>query len=141
MGKLAQQFGTVYPVIELGPGTGSTTKYLPKDTISVELDSMFYDHLRVNFPDRNIVNMDALDYLSDLKNPVNIVSSIPLINNPNAKKIRVLFADLRDQGKIHNLITFSYGRKSPLVDCGFKNGCKAKTVYWNFPPASVWHYW
>lgn len=72
-------------IVEFGAGIGSATQFLPARTVSVEWDPKFYVLLQERFPKREIVHMDAIEYLNSLEQPVSIVSSIPLINNPSGE--------------------------------------------------------
>lgn len=127
-------------LIELGPGSGAITNFLPLDTISIEVDEGFVELLKKKYPDRSIVNTDAIDFLLNLKNPVNIVSSIPLIGNPNADEIINAVKVAYHSGMIEKLITYSYGRKSPYSRCKFKSEIRTKFVFFNIPPANIWVY-
>ena len=49
-------------IVEFGAGTGSAT-FLPARTVSVEF-SKFYVLLQERFPKREIVHMDAIEYLA-----------------------------------------------------------------------------
>jgi len=136
----AISLSSAYTLIELGPGSGAITKFLPKDTVSVEVDADFVAVLQNKFPERNIINTDAADYLRNLKSPVTIISSIPLIGNPNSENIKNSIKLAYRTGVIKSLITYSYGRKSPYSDCNFISEQRTKCVFLNIPPANIWVY-
>tara|TARA_B110000211_G_C13962194_1_gene501091 strand:- start:354 stop:869 length:516 start_codon:yes stop_codon:yes gene_type:complete len=128
-------------LLEFGAGSGAITKYLPLNAVSVEIDKNFVVLLKKKFPDRKIVECNAIQMLSEIKDPVNIVSSIPLINNSYARQLREAIKRANSANLIKNLITYSYGCNSPLSNCGFERGARLKTVFFNIPPASIWKYW
>ena len=128
-------------LLEFGAGTGAITKYLPENTVSVEVNEGFVSLLNKKFPDRKIIGGNAMQLLLEVKEPVNIISSIPLINNPFAREFREAISKANSANLIKNLVTYSYGYNSPLSNCGFERGVRLKTVFFNIPPASVWKYW
>ena len=140
-GYISHNFPETEVIVEFGAGTGSTTQFLPARTVSVELDPKFYVLLQERFPKREIVHMDAIEYLNSLAQPVSIVSSIPLINNPSGERFKQTVKQVYADGLINNFVTFSYGRSSPFGNCGFQNEHKVTTIYRNIPPANIWHYW
>ena len=140
-GYISHNFPETEMIVEFGAGTGSATQFLPARTVSVELDSKFYVHLQESFPKREIVHMDAIEYLNGLAQPVSIVSSIPLINNPSGERFKQTVKQVYADGLVNNFVTFSYGRSSPFGNCGFQNEHKVTTIYRNIPPANIWHYW
>ena len=140
-GYIANNFSKSVVIVEFGAGTGSATQFLPARTVSVELDPKFYVHLQERFPKCEIVHMDAIEYLNSLAQPVSIVSSIPLINNPSGERFKETVKQFYKDGMINNFVTFSYGRSSPFGNCGFENEHKVTTIYRNIPPANIWHYW
>lgn len=140
-GYISHNFSETEMIVEFGAGTGSATQFLPARTVSVELDPKFHLLLQDRFPERDIVLMDAIDYLHSLAQPVSIVSSIPLINNPSGERFKETVKRFYKDGMINNFVTFSYGRRSPFGNCGFENEHKVTTIYRNIPPANIWHYW
>ena len=138
--KQAIMLSGVNPLVELGPGSGAITNFLPKDTISIEVDDGFAELLKSKYPERCVINTDATNYLLNLKRPVTIVSSIPLIGNPNANNIKDAVKMSYSAGMIETLITYSYGRKSPYSKCNFKSEIRTKFILFNIPPANIWVY-
>lgn len=139
-GEIANQFPKNEIIVELGALTGAVTQYLPEKTISIEIDTAFYSLLKTRFANRKILNMDANDYLKTVTQPIRIIFTIPLVNNPNAsqflRNIRQNYAD----GLICSLSTFTYGCASPFKELGFQSERKVTTIYRNLPPAHIWHY-
>lgn len=128
-------------LIELGPGTGRITKLLQSECLTlVEIDEIFCKILSENFPEARIVNQSATDFLKAIKKPSNIVSSIPLLNNPESQAIKSAVAALYSEGLINRLVTYSYGLHSPFKDCGFKNEKRFSYALLNIPPATIWQY-
>ena len=139
-GYLASQLPIHEPIVELGAGTGSATQFLPDRTISLELDREFFEVLKNRFPERNIIHMNAIDYLASLDEPLNIISSIPLINNPQSREFKQTVRRLRKKGYVNNFFTFTYGLFSPLKTCGFERERRIRIILKNLPPAHIWHY-
>ena len=128
IGHLVKSLDESIALVELGPGTGSITKHLPDVTVSVEREVLFSDILKEKFKLRKIITADAITYLSSIIEPVNIVSSIPLINNPDSEKLKGIIKKLHQESLLKNIITYSYGSQSPLADCKFCNGIKRAKV-------------
>lgn len=67
--------------IEIGPGLGSLTEFIVKNSLSVdayEIDKDLYAVLKEEFPNASIYNEDFLDTdISIYKEPINIVSNLP----------------------------------------------------------------
>lgn len=128
-------------VVEFGPGTGRITELLrPKNLTLVETDKAFCELLRQRYPQATVLNVSAVDFLAQLRTPVSVVSSIPLLNNPHSSAIKSAVASSYDAGIIKKLVTYSYGSKSPFADCGFAQETKFKQVLRNVPPANIWVY-
>lgn len=134
------KFDPTYRLVEFGPGTGTITALLPENTVCIELDKVFVEFLAAKFPQRKILHCDIVEYLSYLQEPINVVSSIPLIGNPESTKIRAAVNAAYNEGLIQSLITYSYGTKSPFSGCNFKEEIRLKLVLFNIPPASIWVY-
>lgn len=136
----AIQLSRDVPIVELGAGSGAITKLLPTESISIEIDEVFSGFLIRKYPERLILNCDAANYVKNLNSPVTIVSSIPLIGNSGSKNIKHAIKSAYTKGMIKSLLTYSYGKKSPFSDCGFKSEVRTKYVLLNIPPASIWVY-
>jgi phosphatidylethanolamine/phosphatidyl-N-methylethanolamine N-methyltransferase len=128
-------------LIEFGPGTGAITRLLLQRTVRViEIDTEFANMLRMHFPLLDVVEQSAEDFLLSLRQPVSIVTSIPVIGNPQAPQFISALKTARENGFIQQITTYTYGRRSPLEEVGFTTAWRSKKVWWNLPPATVWHY-
>jgi len=106
----------------------------------VEIDQTFCKLLKRRYPNAQVLNLSAQEFLAQQKTPVSVVSSIPLLNNPHAKAIKQAISEGYQNGVIQKLVTFSYGSKSPFAHCGFAQELRFKHVLRNVPPANVWVY-
>ena len=129
------------PIIELGAGTGSITKFLPVDTIIVEKNEYFHSLLIKKFPDYNIIKGDAMDVIMKINKPTWVVSSIPIIGNKSSEMFQYCLDLMREKGLILGISTYSYGFQPPLRNCNFKYYNKIKIIWKNIPPAIIWHYY
>jgi phosphatidylethanolamine/phosphatidyl-N-methylethanolamine N-methyltransferase len=128
-------------VVEFGPGTGGITRCLDTNNLTlVEIDQTFCELLKSRYPNAQVINLSAQDFLAQQKTPVCVISSIPLLNNPHAGAIKQAIGDGYRNGVIQKLVTFSYGSKSPFAGCGFAHEHRFKHVLRNMPPANVWVY-
>jgi len=140
-------------VIELGPGTGPVTQALvahgiaPERLVLIEYDHGFCRLLSQRFGAARIVQGDAYDLpktLGDLGAPVvAVVSSLPLLNEPPARRIKLIedaFALMGSQGL---MVQFTYGLGSPIPreTCAERFSAHCTAPIWrNIPPARVWTY-
>jgi phosphatidylethanolamine/phosphatidyl-N-methylethanolamine N-methyltransferase len=132
---------TPVDVVEFGPGTGQITAEISTDHLTlVEIDPQFCELLARRFPQAHVLQMSAVDFLKQQTTPVTVVSSIPLLNNPHSGSIKAAIAQGYERGIIRKLVTYSYGSKSPLGDCNFRQEQRFKRILRNVPPASVWIY-
>ncbi len=128
-------------VVEFGPGTGRITEQLHADNLTlVETDQTFCRLLANRYPEATVLNISAIDFLAKQKTPVSVISSIPLLNNPQASTIKDAIAKSYRTGIIQKLVTYSYGPKSPFAECGFVYEARFKQVLRNLPPANIWVY-
>ena len=128
-------------VVEFGPGTGGITRCLDTHNLTlVEIDQTFCKLLKRCYPNAQVLNLSAQEFLAQQKTPVTVVSSIPLLNNPHANAIKQAISEGYQNGVIQKLVTFSYGSKSPFAQCGFTQEERFKHVLRNVPPANVWIY-
>jgi len=128
-------------VVEVGAGTGSITIHLQHlSPVVIEVDAELYRLLRHKFDHAEIVHDCALAYLGRIESPIGLVVSIPLINNPFRtafiERLRALYQD----GKLKWCVIYTYGRRSPLGDIDFRQAQRARWVWRNVPPASIWIY-
>ncbi len=138
------------PVLELGPGTGVVTDALlargiaPERLIAIEYDPDFARLVASRFPTITVINGDAFALASTLgqhKGPfAAIVSGLPLLNFPPAKRTELIgqALDLLRPGA--PLIQFSYGLHSPVAPPSDATVRQAAFVVMNLPPARVWVY-
>ncbi len=132
-------------VVELGPGTGQITKHLqsnlPANNLTlVEINCKFSELLAKAYPEAKVFNGSAVEFFSQTVSPCAVVSSIPMLNNPEAGAIRQAVAQAYQAGLIQKLITYSYGSHSPFAGCGFATERQVRFVAFNVPPARIWQY-
>jgi phospholipid N-methyltransferase len=92
------------------------------------------------FPEATVVHMSAVDFLLQQQSPIQVVTSIPLLNNPESARLKEAIRMSYKAGIIKKLVAYTYGPISPYRDCGFKVEKKFKFVLGNIPPARVWVY-
>ncbi|THD42188.1 MAG: phospholipid methyltransferase [Bradyrhizobium sp.] len=142
-------------VIELGPGTGPVTSALVERGLARErLVLIEYDHgfcrlLSQRFAPARIVQGDAYDLPKTLAATIDgqpviaVVSSLPLLNEPPARRIKLIqdaFALMGPQGL---MVQFTYGPGSPIPReaCAQRFSAHCTAPIWrNLPPARVWTY-
>ena len=141
-------------VVELGPDTGPVTQALVERGIDrrrlvlVEYDHGFCRLLAQRFPAARIVQGDAYDLPKTLAALVGqpivaVVSSLPLLNEPPARRVKLIedaFALMGPQGL---MVQFTYGVASPIPRdaCAQRFSAHCTAPIWrNLPPARVWTY-
>jgi phosphatidylethanolamine/phosphatidyl-N-methylethanolamine N-methyltransferase len=139
-------------IVELGPGTGPVTGALIENGVAeerlalIEYDSQFCRLLKARFPRAEIIQGDAYDLpraLAAFKGqPIAaIVSSLPLLNQPPARRVKLIgdaFALMGSQGAF---VQFTYGLASPVPhDASRYSAVRSRPVLLNLPPAFVWTY-
>lgn len=146
------------PVIELGPGTGPVTQALiehgvdPARLILIEYDPAFCKMLKRKFPGVKVIQGDAyhiaetLGELATAEPAASIVSSLPLLNRPEADRVGLLREAFELMDPRGNFIQFTYGMVSPVPrrtksgeNVAFTANASAP-VWLNLPPARVWCY-
>jgi len=141
-------------VVELGPGTGPVTKALiahgvdKKQLVLVEYEAAFCRLLRERFPGVQVLQGDAFDLprtLADLSDrPVRaIVSSLPLLNQPPARRAALIEDAFALMAKGGVFVQFSYGAASPIpgrAGPGSFSVHGSAPIWANLPPARVWTY-
>lgn len=133
--------GLPFRLVELGAGTGALTQSINGlNPILVERDAEWAAVLRRRFPALEVRTQCATSTLLGLKEPVGIVTSIPLLNNPHGIELKRLLASKYADGLIRFCVLYTYGWTDPLKDVGFRVGYRSSFVVLNFPPASVWIY-
>lgn len=139
-------------IVELGPGTGPVTGALIENGVAeerlalIEYDSQFCRLLKARFPRAEIIQGDAYDLpraLAAFKGqPIAaIVSSLPLLNQPPARRVKLIgdaFALMGSQGAF---VQFTYGLASPVPhDASRYSAVRSRPILLNLPPAFVWTY-
>jgi len=128
-------------IVELGAGTGSVSRFISAlDPVLVERNGELAALLRKRFPHLEIRTECATDALENLRKPVGVVSSIPMLNNPQADVIRTLLTRKYRDGLIRFCVLYTYGWTDPLAGVGFREARREYFVTRSFPPASVWVY-
>jgi phosphatidylethanolamine/phosphatidyl-N-methylethanolamine N-methyltransferase len=129
------------PVLELGAGTGALTNRISRlQPVLVERDPGWAGLLRHRFPALEVREECASEALRQLQAPTGIVSSIPLLNNPQSGDLKQLLADRYAHGLIRFCVLYTYGWTNPLAGRGFRRARRASFVARSFPPAHVWLY-
>ena len=140
------------PVLELGPGTGVITRAIlargvaSSDLVSIEYSADFHARLQQDFPGVRFIHGDAFDLDTTLSDEADglfdcVVSGIPLLNFPMARRI-ALIEDLLDRVPPGRpVVQFCYGPASPVV----AHGASFEVVHHDFvlrnvPPARLWIY-
>jgi phosphatidylethanolamine/phosphatidyl-N-methylethanolamine N-methyltransferase len=128
-------------ILELGAGTGAVSRFISAmNPVLVERNDEWAALLRKRFPQLEIRVECATLALERLSGPVGVVSSIPMLNNPQADAIRALFTRKYHDGLIRFCVLYTYGWADPLAGVGFREGRREYFVTRSFPPASVWVY-
>ncbi len=139
------------PVLEIGPGTGVISEAIlargvaPSDLTLVEYDEELAGHLAARYPHVQVIQGDAFDLDRTLGGRGNmpfgaIVSSLPLLNHPMARRLAYMEAVTRRLAPGAPLIQFSYGAHAPVVPPPGFAVVRAAQVWANIPPAKVWVY-
>jgi phosphatidylethanolamine/phosphatidyl-N-methylethanolamine N-methyltransferase len=140
------------PILELGPGTGITTRAIiargidPKRIVSVEFSPEFCAKLRADFPGVEFIEGDALNLAKTLGPHAAttfdcVISSLPLLYFPMEQRI-ALVEDVLDRIPTGRpMLQFTYGWK-PSVPRGRGNYTVEylDMIFRNIPPAQLWLY-
>lgn len=139
------------PILELGPGTGVVTTALisrgvaPERVVSVEFDAELARLMTQRFPCVHVICGDAFDLAKTLgakwERPfAAIVSSLPLRNQPMARRQALVEGGLLQLMPGAPFVQFSYGLGPPVPPgAGFRL-TQTAFVLANLPPARVWVY-
>jgi phosphatidylethanolamine/phosphatidyl-N-methylethanolamine N-methyltransferase len=128
-------------LIELGAGTGALTQGIARlNPVLVEQDGAWAQLLRTRFPLLEVRAECATETLSSLTEPVGVVTSIPMLNNPQSAEIKRLLGRRYEEGLLRFCVLYTYGWAGPLRGAGFRTGYRSGFVARSFPPASVWVY-
>ena len=139
------------PIVELGPGTGPITQALlkrgvdPGRLLLVEFDGAFCRLLRKRFPTVQVVQADAYDLQSSLRDvlcePASaIVSSLPLLNKPDADRLALVEGAFALMAPGGSFVQFTYGMNSPVPHSDDYEADVSPPIWLNLPPARVWIY-
>ncbi|WSH65383.1 class I SAM-dependent methyltransferase [Rhizobium ruizarguesonis] len=140
------------PVLELGPGTGAITKAIlghgvrPENLVAIEYSTDFHKHLKRTYPGVHFINGDAFDLqktLGDFSDQTfdSVVSGIPLLNFPMAKRISLLESLLDRLPAGRPMVQISYGAISPIAANPDRYHIQHfDFVMRNIPPAQLWIY-
>ena len=140
------------PIIELGPGTGVVTEALlargvpPERLIMIEFSAQFVKLLSQRYPNVRLIHGDA--YALDdhvrrlgLGPPAAVVSSLPLLTQPPARRLELLRAALRLMNPAGVFVQFTYFRDSPIPIDGLGVATTVSPRIWlNLWPALVYSY-
>ena len=141
-------------IVELGPGTGPVTRALLErgfelqSLVLVEYDAAFCRMLRNRYAAATVIHGDAYDLRRTLapladRRIAAVVSSLPLLNQPPARREK-LIADAFDlMGPDGVFVQFTYGLLSPIPreTCVGRYAAHGGAPIWrNLPPARVWTY-
>jgi len=149
---IAQEIDPERPgrVLELGPGTGAITcelleRVAPDRLTVVEYDPDFAHAIAQRFPGVHVIQGDAFELSRTLgarreERFAAIVSGIPLLNFPIAKRLAYVESLTERLLPGGSLIQFSYGMHAPApAPSGYRATCAAH-IWANLPPARVWVY-
>jgi len=136
------------PVLELGPGTGVVTQALiargfkPERITAIEYDAHFAQTMRARFAGVTVIQGDAFRLADALGGArfAAIVSSLPLLNFPLAKRGALIEDALSRLAPGAPFIQFSYGFAPPVAPPDGAYVKLAVRVWRNLPPARVWVY-
>ncbi|MBY3155037.1 methyltransferase domain-containing protein [Rhizobium laguerreae] len=140
------------PVLELGPGTGAITKAIlgrgvrAENLVAIEYSTDFHKHLQRTYPGVHFINGDAFDLQTTLGSFSgltfdSVVSGIPLLNFPMAKRISLLGSLLDRLPAGRPMVQISYGAISPIAANPDRYHIQHfDFVMRNIPPAQLWIY-
>lgn len=133
--------GASLRLVELGAGTGALTEELQGMAPElVERNADWAAALARRFPALTVRNACAIDVLGQLSEAVGVVTSIPLLNNPQSAELKASLQQAYAAGWLRFCVLYTYGWSDPLADSAFRVHRRAEFVPRNLPPASVWLY-
>jgi phosphatidylethanolamine/phosphatidyl-N-methylethanolamine N-methyltransferase len=128
-------------VVELGAGTGALTQCIsPLNPVVVERDAAWAALLRDRFPELEVRQECATRTLRDVSGPIGVVTSIPMLNNPQSDELRALLMARYAEGLVKFCVLYTYGWTDPLRGAGFSDARRISFVPHSLPPAHVWVY-
>jgi phosphatidylethanolamine/phosphatidyl-N-methylethanolamine N-methyltransferase len=140
------------PVLEVGPGTGVITKAIlaqgvkPQNLYAVEYSADFVRHLRGLYPGVNVIEGDGFNLpatLGDKRDLIfdSVVSGVPLLNFPVAKRIAYLEGLLDRIPPGRPVVQLTYGPLSPIPPGkGDYTVEHFDFIIRNIPPTQLWIY-
>lgn len=140
------------PIVELGPGTGVVTEALiargipAQRLILVEYSPAFCKLLAERYPGVRLIQGDAYALAEHVRRlglapPAAVVSSLPLLTRPPARRLQLLRAALRLMHPQGVFVQFTYFRDSPIPIEGTGVAATASPRIWfNVWPALVYSY-
>jgi phosphatidylethanolamine/phosphatidyl-N-methylethanolamine N-methyltransferase len=144
--------GVPGPIVELGPGTGVVTEALlargipASRLILVEYSPAFSKLLAERYPGVRLIQGDAYALAEHVRRlglapPAAVVSSLPLLTQPPARRLELLGAALRLMHPAGVFVQFTYFRDSPVPIDGTGIAAKVSPRIWlNIWPALVYSY-
>ncbi len=140
------------PVLEVGPGTGVITRAIlargvkPENLYALEYSPEFVRHLRRLHPGVNVIEGDAFNLsaaLGDQRDTVfdSVVSGVPLLNFPVARRIAYIEGLLGRIPAGRPVVQLTYGPLSPIPpNRGDYQVEHFHFVVRNIPPTQLWIY-
>lgn len=140
------------PVLEIGPGTGVITRAIlargirPENLYAVEYSPEFVRHLRRLYPGVNVIEGDAFNLaaaLGDRRDMIfdSVVSGVPLLNFPVARRVAYLESLLDRLPAGRPVVQLTYGPLSPIPPGrGDYTVEHFHFVVRNIPPTQLWIY-
>jgi phosphatidylethanolamine/phosphatidyl-N-methylethanolamine N-methyltransferase len=139
------------PILELGPGTGVVTAAIlargiaPDRLTAVEYDGGFAALVASRYPGVHVINGDAFDLGTTLKNRAAtgfaaILSSMPLVNFAMPLRQKLVTDVLERLQPGAPFIQFSYRLHAPVAPPPGATVSQAAFILLNAPPARVWVY-
>ncbi|MGP2491314.1 phospholipid N-methyltransferase PmtA [Mesorhizobium sp. PUT5] len=144
--------GSGLPVLEIGPGTGVITRAIlargvrPENLYAVEYSPEFVRHLRRLYPAVNVIEGDAFNLsaaLGDNRDLTfdSVISGVPLLNFPVARRIAYLETLLDRIPPGRPVVQLTYGPLSPIPPGrGDYRVEHFHFVVRNIPPTQLWIY-
>lgn len=140
------------PIIELGPGTGVVTEALlargvpPERLVLIEFSPQFSKLIAERYPGLRLIQGDAYALAEHVRRlglgpPAAVVSSLPLLTQPPARRLDLLRAALRLMNPDGVFVQFTYFRDSPIpVDGTGIHTSVSQRIWLNIWPALVYSY-
>jgi phosphatidylethanolamine/phosphatidyl-N-methylethanolamine N-methyltransferase len=140
------------PIIELGPGTGVVTEALlargipPQRLVLIEFSPQFSKLIAERYPGVRLIQGDAYALAEHVRRlglapPAAVVSSLPLLTQPPARRIELLRSAMRLMNPEGVFVQFTYFRDSPIPVEGLSLSTSVSPRIWlNLWPALVYSY-